>query len=109
LPPKVEEVDVVPDEHYVADVVGRVDGAGGVGHDQGGDSQELHHSDGERALPQGVALVEVKAALHDHHGGGPDAAEEKAAVVAGDGAHGEVGDVLVVEDGAVCQKLRHDP
>lgn len=98
---QAQEVDLVFDQHDLARAVRRIDTAGGVGDDQSGDTEEFHQADGHGACGEGVALVEVEAALHADHGGGPDMAEEEAPSVTHYGTHGEVGDVFVIEFGGV--------
>ena len=99
-----DQVKVVGDEHQVAGGVGGVDGAGGVGDDEGLDAEALHDADGQGDLGHGVAFVEVDAALHDEHGLVFEAADDELAGVAGDGGFGPVrqvaeGDAVGVADG----------
>lgn len=64
---QTRHVDVVLDDHDVADGVFGVQAARRVRHDQRLHAQQLHHAHRHRTLPHRVALVRVEAALHAHH------------------------------------------
>ena len=61
-----EVVDVVGDDHEVANLEIRVHAAGSVGYEEGLDAQLAHDSDGEGYLLHGIALVVMETALHGH-------------------------------------------
>src|SRR5690606_1896554 len=62
------QVDVVGDQHQVTGGVGRFQATCRVRHDQNLDAHELHHAYRQRHLGDRVALVEMRAPAHDHHG-----------------------------------------
>ena len=51
------QVDVILEDHDVADLEVPVEAAGGVGHDQRLDATQLHHSHRHRALQRSIALA----------------------------------------------------
>ena len=61
-----EEVDVVGDDHQVANLELRVHASGGVADEQRLDAQFVHHPHGEGDLLHRVALVVVESPLHGH-------------------------------------------
>ena len=92
-----EEVDVVGDNHQVADLELGVHATSGIGNEEGLDAQLVHDAYREGDLLHGVALVEVEAALHGHDIDASQLAEDEFAGVALDSRDGEVGDLLVGE------------
>ena len=86
VPGETGEVDVVVEEHDVANLEGGVEAAGGVGDDEGGDVEDGEDASGEGDGLDVEALVEVNAADHDHDGGlgGTEETEGEAAGVADD-------------------------
>ncbi len=62
-----EEVDMVGDNHEVANLEGRVHAAGSVGDEEGLDAQLVHHSDGEGHLLHVIAFVVMEASLHSQN------------------------------------------
>ena len=61
-----EEVDVVGDNHQVADFEFWVHATGCVGNEEGLDAQLVHHAHREGHLLHRVTLVEVESSLHGH-------------------------------------------
>ena len=90
-----EEVDVVGDDHQVANLEGGVHATGSIRHEEGLDAQLVHDAYGERYFLHGVALVIVEAALHGHDVYTTKFTEDERTGVALDGRYGEVGDFSV--------------
>lgn len=90
-----EEVEVVGDDHEVADVELRIHASGGVAHKERLDAELIHDTHGECYFLHGVALVEMEASLHGHDVLASQLAEDEFACVALNGRYGEVGYVLV--------------
>ena len=88
-----EEVDVVGDNHQVADLELRVHAARSVAYEEGLYAQFVHHADRERNVLHRVALVVVEASLHRHDVLAAELAEDELARVALNGRYGEVRDV----------------
>jgi len=65
-------VDVVADDHQVADAEGGVDAAGCIGDEEVFDAEAFHHAHGEGHFRHRISFVIVKPSLHGEHG---DAAE----------------------------------
>lgn len=103
---KAHHIDVIPDDHDIAFLVGGVQAAGRVRRDEMGDSAQLHDSHGHRALPQRVALVVVEAALHAHDGHAAQVAEHHLAGVARNRRSREVRDRVVRELDGIIQRVR---
>jgi len=59
-----EEIDMVGDNHQVADLKLRVHAAGGIANEEGLDTQLVHHAHGEGYLLHRVALVVMETSLH---------------------------------------------
>ena len=89
------EVDVVGDEHEVANAECGVHAARGVANEEVLDAQFVHDANGEGHLLHVVAFVVVKASLHGHHVLAAQTAEEELAAVSLHGAHGKVGNVAI--------------
>ena len=90
-----EEVDVVSDDHQVANLEGGVHATGSIRHEESLDAQLVHDAYGERYFLHGVALVIVEAALHGHDVYTTKLTEDERTGVALDGRYGEVGDFSV--------------
>ena len=86
-----EEIDVVGDDHEVANLEGGIHATGSIGDEERLDAQFVHDADGERHLFHGVALVVVEAPLHGHDVYAAQLAEDECAGVSLDGGDGEVG------------------
>ena len=86
-----EEVDMVADEHDVADAEVGVHAAGGVADTEHADAQFVHHALRIGHLLHGVALVVVEATLHGQHLLVSQASEEQTPLMALHGRDGEVG------------------
>ena len=91
------EVDVVGDEHEVADLEVGVHAARRIAHKEVLDAQLIHDTHGEGHLLHVVTLVVVEAALQGHDLLAAQAAEDEFARVSLDCRHGEVGYVIVGE------------
>ena len=91
-----EVVDVVGDNHQVADFEGWVGAAAGVGHEQCLDTQFAHDTDGEGHFLHRIAFVVVEAALHGHDVLVAQLAEDELSAMPFDGRDGEVRDILVL-------------
>lgn len=61
-----EEIDVVVDDHQVANLERWIHTPRGIGNKQGLDAQFVHDSHGERNLFHGIALIEMETAFHRH-------------------------------------------
>ena len=85
-----EEVDMVGDDHQVADAECGVHTASGVADEKRLDAQFVHHTDRECHLLHRVSLVEVEAALHSQDIHTTEFAEDQFAAVALDGGYGKV-------------------
>ncbi len=96
-----EAVDVVGDDHEVADVEVGVHASGSVADEESLDAQLVHHAYGECDFLHGVAFVVVESSLHGHDVLASEASEDESAAMAFDCADGEVGDVGVGEFVAV--------
>ena len=90
-----EEVDVVGDDHDVANLEGGVHAAGGVGDEECLYAHFIHDTNGERHLFHRVALIVVEASLHGHDVHATQFAEDQLAAMAFDGGNGEVGNFLI--------------
>ena len=98
-------VDMIADDHQIADVEGVVNATGGVGDEQAADTEEGHDTDREGDLIHAVAFIIMEAALHGHDRLTAEAAEEEVAFVArGRGAR-EVGDGGVGDGGGVGEAV----
>ena len=87
-----EEIDVVGDNHQIADAELRVHTACGVAHEERFHPQLIHHPHGESGFLHAVALVEVETALHRHHILIAQIAENQSTAMSFHGRNGEVRD-----------------
>ena len=62
-----EEVDVVCDDHNVADLEIGIHAACGIWNKQCVDTQGFHNSDRERHLLHAISFIEMEASLHSHY------------------------------------------
>ena len=92
-----EEIDVVSDDHEVANLESGVHAACSVGDEERLDAQFVHDANGERHLLHVVAFVVVESALHGHDVDAPEFAEDELAAMSFDGGYGEVGDFAIRE------------
>ena len=90
-----EEVDMVGNDHDVADAELGVHATCGIADEERLDAQFVHHADGERDFLHGVAFVEVETSLHGHDVLVAKPSEDELAGMSLDGADGEVGDFVV--------------
>ena len=88
-----EEIDMVGDDHQVANLKARVHATGSVGDEEGLDAQLIHHANGECDFLHRVSLVEVETALHGHDVHTAQLAKDEFAAVAFHRRDGEVRDV----------------
>ena len=77
-----EEIDMVRDNHQVADLERGVHAAGGVTHEQCLDAKLIHHANRKRHLLHRVTLVVVETALHSQNVLLAKLADNQAAAVA---------------------------
>ena len=92
-----EHVDMVGDNHQVANLEGGVHAAGSIADEERLDAQFIHHADGEGDGFHVVTLIIVEAALHGEYVYTAEFAEDELARVSLDGRHGEVGYFTVWE------------
>ena len=92
-----EEVDMVGDDHQVADLELRVHAAGSIGDEERLDAQLVHDTHREGDLLHRVALIEVEAALHGHDVHPAELSEDELAAMSLDCRDGEVGYLLIRE------------
>ena len=90
-----EEIDVVSNNHQVADLERWVHAAGSVRNEEGLDAQFVHDAHGEGDLLHVVAFVIVEAALHGQDVNTTKLTEDKLSGMSFYGGHGEIGDVAV--------------
>lgn len=90
-----KEIDMVGDDHHVADVELRVHATGGVADEEHLDTQLIHHTLGEGNFLHRVALVEMEAAVHGDDVNATELSEDEFSGMSLHGRHGEVGNVLV--------------
>ena len=92
-----EEIDVVGDDHDVADFEFGVHASGSIADEERLDAQFVHHADGEGHVLHRVAFIEMEAALHGHDVLASQPPEDEFAAMAFDGGNWEVGNVAVGE------------
>ena len=90
-----EEVNVVGDDHQVANLKFWIHTTGSVGYEEGLDAQFVHHSDREGDLLHRVALVKVEASLHGEDVDTTQLTEDEFARMAFYGRYGEIGNLGV--------------
>ena len=59
-----EEIDMVSDNHQVADSELRVHTTSRIGYEKCLDAQLIHHTDREGDLLHGITFIEMEASLH---------------------------------------------
>ena len=87
-----EEVDVVGDNHEVANLEFGVHTSRGIAHEESLDTKFVHHANGERNLLHRVALVVVEASLHSHDVLAAQFTKDYFAGMALNRRYGEIGD-----------------
>ena len=92
-----EEVDVVGDNHQVANLEGGVHTAGGIRYEERFDAQFVHYTDREGHLLHGVALIIVEAALHGQDVHSAELAEDELSLMSLNGGHREIGYLTIRE------------
>jgi len=90
-----EEVDVVGNDHQVANLKGWVHTTCCIRHEEGLDAQFVHHANGERYFLHVIAFIVVEATLHGHDVNATQFTEDKFARMAFYGRYREVGDFFV--------------
>ena len=90
-----EQVEVVGDNHEVANLELRVHTSGGIADEEGLDAQLVHDANREGYLAHGVPLIEVEAALHSDDVLASEFAENEFPAVTFDRGDGEVWNVGV--------------
>ena len=90
-----EEVDVVGDNHQVANLKGGVHASGRIADEEGLDAQLVHDPYGECHFLHGVALVVVETALHGHDIHPTELTENQLSAMSLDSRHGEVGNIAI--------------
>uniref|UniRef100_A0A182XS15 Uncharacterized protein n=1 Tax=Anopheles quadriannulatus TaxID=34691 RepID=A0A182XS15_ANOQN len=102
---EAHQIDVILNEHDVADAVAAVDGTGRIRSDQVRTADQAHHTHRHGTLRQRVSLVVVEASLHAEHGHTGQIAKHQPSQMASHGRDGEVRDRLVVEAVHIGQLL----
>ena len=90
-----EEVDVVGDDHQVANFKAWVHATGSIRDEERLDAQLIHHTNRKGHLLHGVALVVVEATLHGQDVHTTQLTEDEFSAMAFHRRDGEVGDVRV--------------
>ncbi len=90
-----EEVDMVGDDHQVADLELRVHAACRIRYIECRNAQLVHHAHREGDLLHGVALIEVEASLHGENLHAAQLAEDEFAAMPLNRRDGEVGDLRI--------------
>ena len=90
-----EEVDVISDNHQVANLELRVHTACSIRNKQCLNPQLIHHANGERYFLHVIAFIVVEATLHGHDVNATQFTEDKFARMAFYGRYREVGDFFV--------------
>lgn len=92
-----KEVDMIIDDHEVANFKIGIHATGGIANEEGFNSQFIHYTFGESNFFHRVALVEVKTAFHGHDIFSPKLAKDKFTGMSFDSANGKVGNIFVGE------------
>jgi len=90
-----EEVDMVGDNHQVANLKMRVHTASCIRNKQRLDAQFVHDADREGYLLHGIALIEMEASLHRHDVDTSQLAEYQFATMSLHGRYGKVGNFCI--------------
>ena len=85
-----KEVDMVGDQHQVANLHLGVHASGGVTHKKGLDAQFVHYTHGKGHLLHGVAFIVVETPLHGKDVHAAQLAENQLAGMAFDGGNGKM-------------------
>ena len=91
-----EEIDVIGDNHQVADFKIGIRTAAGIRNKQGLDTQFPHYTYREGHFLHGISLIEVEASLHGHNILITQLAENQFAAVSLYRRNGEVGNILIL-------------
>ena len=91
------EVDVVGDEHQVADFEVGIHTSGSIAYEELFDAEFVHHTYGEGDFLHIIAFVIVEAAFERHDFLATQTTEYEAAAVTFDSRNGEVGDFAIRE------------
>ena len=90
-----EEVDMVGNNHQIANLEGRIHATGSIRDKECLDAQFVHDAYGEGHFLHVVSLVVVEAALHSHDVYATQFAEDEGTSVTLDGRYGEVRNLTV--------------
>ena len=90
-----EEVDMIGDNHDVADLEFGVHTTCGIRDEQRLDAEFVHHSDRECHILHRVALIEVETTLHGEDVNTPEFTENQFATMTFHCRYGEVGNLRV--------------
>ena len=90
-----EKVDMVCDNHQVANLEGRVHTTCSIRHEERLNAQLVHHSYGEGDILHRVAFVEMETTLHGEDVHPAEFAEDKGTGMSLYGRNGEVGNLTV--------------
>ena len=106
---RVIELDVVGDQHEIADTEAAVDAAAGVGDQQGRNAQQPRHPHRIGRLLGGIALIAMEPALHGQYLRAAKPAADKAAPVVGRGGDGKMRQLAVGHGDGVLQLVGEIP
>ena len=90
-----EEIDVVGDNHQVANLKLRIHATSSIRDKERLDAQFVHHTNREGYLLHRVALIEMKASLHGEDVDASQLTKYQFSAMSFDGRYWEVGDFLV--------------
>ena len=90
-----EEIDMVGDNHQVANIELRVHTSGGIRDEERLDAQLIHDTDRESHLLHRISLIVMEASLHRHDLDAPQLAEDQFAAMSFDSRHREVGNLAI--------------
>ncbi len=90
-----EEVDMVGDNHYVANLKFRIHAACRVAYKEGFYSEFVHNADWECHGLHVITLVEVKTALHGHYRTVAETTENQVAAMSFDSRYRKIGYLVV--------------
>ena len=88
-----EEIDMISDDHQVADIELGVHTSSGIRHEEGLDAQFVHHAYREGDLLHRVAFVEVEAPLHGQNINATQFAENQFTTMSLNSRDREIGNV----------------
>lgn len=92
-----EQVDVVVDNHQVANLETWIHAAGGIAHEKRGYAKFIHHAYGKCHFLHRVSLVEMETPVHSEDVLAAELAKDELAGVSFNGRDREIGYVFVCE------------